>query len=412
MRKKQYLTNPKTAVKNFKVEDFSLITDCFTNVVLSDKVEATDMTLDSICEISETLVKSYYIGNRFFAFMKNDYIYEFYNHRLNPICTNATLPLMIDVLIDGKKEILIIEKQSASILKKDITFSFPFGTAIAKYDGRIFVANGQNIYFSNIFNFTEYSTNIENAGFLSVNDEDGSVLELIEFGNCLFVICKKAIYKLTISNQCDFTFSKCELDYLDILQESVKKVGNSIYFISQSKLCEFNGSSFKRISGEFDRHLKTATGSATTTEGLYSIKILIKSTEIFFVYNTFTGKHHYVCEDGGGSMGENGYVFIREYGMLKKITSNNILHLFNWESKEIDFSSPNKKTLLELRIKTKEELILTIQGDFGKKELHLVEGDNIKKFNLTSKSFKFSASLEANDFLIEDMNFKYSILGE
>lgn len=412
MRKKEYLRNPSLSTKEYEVLDFSKITDYATNVVLSDKVSATDITLKFVCESTGIPIKTFFIANRFFMYRKDNYLYEFYNKRLNLVLSKKTQPLMIDVIIEGKREILIIESTTAYILKKNLTFSFPYGTCIAKYDGRIFVANGKNLYFSNVFNFTEYSTNIENVGFFSVNDEDGDISELIDFQDCLFVVCKNAIYKLKITNQEDFSFIKCQTDYLDILVGSAKKVGEEIYFVSQNKLCVFNGNSFKKIDGDFDRFLPTATESATTSEGRYSIKVFINSEPVFLVYDTFTGKYHYTWTDGGGIVAENGHVFVTQFGTLYKIASNKNMHVYRWCSKELDFSTTNKKRLMELRLTVDQPMLLTIKGDFGIKKVQLVEGLNVKKLSLISRKFKFSVCVEEYKFLIKDMKFKYRILGE
>ena len=216
MRKKQYLTKPNYAIKEYKVEDYSKITDYFANVEVDNAVCANPVTLQYFCSQVGTMLKSYFVANRVFAYMKDKYLYEIKNYRFNLILSKITQPLLIDVVINGKKEILVIEDKSCYVLQKNITFNFPFGTSIAKYDGRLFVANEKNIYYSNVFNFSGNSTNIENVGFLSIDAEDEKILELICFNDCLYVVCKKAIYKLTITNE-QFKFEKCEINYVDIL---------------------------------------------------------------------------------------------------------------------------------------------------------------------------------------------------
>lgn len=412
MRKKEYLFSPKVAIREYKVDDFKKITYYATNVVLSDKVCATDITFNFLCTMSGSLVKSYYVDNRFFMYSTNKRLYEYLNYRLVTALIDITKPLITDVVINGNKEILIIESTTAYILNKKITFTFPYGTCIAKYDGRLFVGDALNVYFSNVFNFTEYSTNIENAGFLSVNKEDGEILELVSFNDCMYVVCKNAIYKLKISSEGEFEFKKCEIDYLNILENSVKKIGKKIYFISQKKLCEFDGNSFKRINGDFDRFLGGATESATATKSFYSIKIMINETVNFLVYDTLTGNHHYIWNDGVGKIGENGYLFVSKFLTVYQIDYNKNMQVFSWYSNEIDFGTTKKKTLFEIRITADQPLPLMIEGDFGAKMLPLKQGENVIKLGLTSKRFKMSVSIESYTFEIGDMKFKYKIVGE
>ena len=411
MRKKQYLVNPKVKIKEFKVNDFSNITDCAINVKISDKLCSNDITLKFVCLFVDTMIKSYYIGDRFFAYMKDNTIYEYKNKRMESVLKVSSQPLLIDILVNGIKEILVVEINGAYILKKDITFNFPYGQCIAKHKGRLFVADGKNIYFSNQFNFTVYSTNIENQGFISVDDNAGKILDLIEYKDSLMVVCEKAIYKLRLIDQ-NFEFDKIELDYVDILPNSAKKVGDKIYFISQNKLCEFDGSSRIMLNGDFDRFLPLAKEFATSVQGLYSIKVAVNGRDVFLVYDTSTKEHYYVWTDGVGNMGENGYVFVEEFGTIYRINANTNNQTYEWQSKDIDFESLNKKALLELRLTVDQPMALYIQGDFGTKEIQLSEGVNIKKLNLTSRAFKMRIYQYANTLLVKDLSLKYKIVGE
>ena len=407
MRKKEYLIKPNLSIKEYKVKSFTDITEYSLHVDLGDKITANNFGLSHCCSHSNAMVKSFFIANRLFLFMKDTRTYEYVNKSIGTVLINKTEPIMIDVLLNGKTEILVIENNSAYILNKGIKFTFPYGTKVIKYDGRLFVAKEKNIYYSNEFNFTEYSTNIENVGFLSVAAEDEKVQDLIPFNDCLYVICKKAIYKLTILNG-EFSFTKCEINQIDILEGSSKKIGKNIYFISSSRLCVFDGNTVKTIEGEFDRFLDTAKGVATTNEGMYLIAITINSENVYFVYNTFNGKHHYVWVKGAGTVGEAGYVFINK--ALYRLTYTKNFKMFCWHSKELDFSTPKKKTLMEISINVPTTLEITVEGDFGSKVIKLETGFNVKKLYLTSRLFKFKINANRNKFLIQDLSFKYIVM--
>ena len=341
MRKKAYLTKPNFPVKEFKVKDFKNITDYSLHVDLSDEVSINNLSLRSVCTNYNKALKIFYVGNKLFIYMSNNNIYQLDGYALYSAQSVKSEPLMIDIMIKGKKEFLVIESESAYVLKKNITFNFPYGTSIAKYDGRLFVAKDKSIYYSNKFNFTEYSTNIENVGFLSVDDASQTIQELISFNDCLYVVCTKAIFKLTITND-EFSFNKCETIDFSILEGSAKKVGNKIYFISRKGLHSFDGITLKRITGEFDRFLGSAEGRATFSEEAYSIKIQINSNQVYFVYNTLTGKHHYIWDKGESIVGDNGYVFFQGKKLFR-LDYNANRHKYCWYSKALDFSTSNKK---------------------------------------------------------------------
>jgi hypothetical protein len=81
-------------------------------------------------------------------------------------------------------------------------------------------------------------------------------------------------------------------------------------------------------------------------------------------------------------------------------------------SKSIDFESLDKKALLELSISVNQPIALFITGDFGEKEIQLVEGVNIKKLNLTSRAFKMRFSHYANTLTAQNFSLKYKFVGE
>ena len=83
---------------------------------------------------------------------------------------------------------------------------------------------------------------------------------------------------------------------------------------------------------------------------------------------------------------------------------------FCWYSKALDLESPNRKTLTELRINVSSPIELTIEGDFGNKIIQLDEGLNVKKLNLTSRTFSLNANKRTNEFSIQDLSFKYLVL--
>ena len=81
-----------------------------------------------------------------------------------------------------------------------------------------------------------------------------------------------------------------------------------------------------------------------------------------------------------------------------------------WRSKRINFSRPNKKTLTALSVQTENEIIVSIFGDFGKKEVGFPKGYTKKKLNLSSDDFELSiTSSEQMD--IKKILLNYSLKG-
>ena len=411
MRKKEYLTKPNLSIKEYQVKDFPSITDYFINVELKDReVLGKNITLKYICSQVGGMLKAYNIDNRSFFYFKNKGLYELVNYSLKVLFYASSQPLLTDVIINGEQDILVIESSSAYNLTKKKTFNFPYGTCIAKYDGRIFVANKKNIYYSNAFNFTEYSTDIKNEGFLSIDDADVSIENLISFNDCMYVVCKKAIYKLTISGG-QFSFNKLEIDHIDVLAGSAKNIGRNIYFISKGSLYVFNGNECKVIKGEFDRFLRTAVGEASVIDGKYFIKIPMGDQNVLLVYDTFTGENYYVWMDQLGTVGENGYVYMNKHTTLYQLDRNTNYQTFVWVSKELNLSTSNRKKLVELGLTVNKPMELTIEGDFGVKKFMLKEGINVLKEGLTSRWFKLRAQLRFPEFSIKDLIIKYRVLG-
>ena len=147
MRKKEYLKKPNLCIKEYKVKNFEDITEYSLHVNVGEKITTNKISLKYYCSQVGTMIKSYFVGNRLFVLMKNLTTYEYVSKVLRSKRVHKVEPLMIDVLINGSPEILVIESATAYIFDTSVKFSFPYGTSIAKYDGRLFVAKEKNIYY-------------------------------------------------------------------------------------------------------------------------------------------------------------------------------------------------------------------------------------------------------------------------
>ncbi len=79
-----------------------------------------------------------------------------------------------------------------------------------------------------------------------------------------------------------------------------------------------------------------------------------------------------------------------------------------WVSIPLDFSSVERKDLIEISLVSNGNAMLTIEGEQGKRIFAINKGVNQKKLKLRSRSFVITIESADLNFKIQSIKIKYS----
>ena len=192
---------------------------------------------------------------------------------------------------------------------------------------------------------------------------------------------------------------------LDVKKNSVKLLGDKIYFINGDKLCSFKKGVVKEI-----KTMANFKGAEVLCCGAMGTKYLIEYTfngeedkrvSVIDVEregeSTFIGQILSVSNKG---------LFLFDGQVYRMNETGNLKGDFSWESKPLDFNKPEQKTLSSISLRVKGEVDLVVTTDFGEKIYKFKDGYFTKKTNLRSKTFKIKV-LSNGECSIDALSVSY-----
>lgn len=155
-------------------------------------------------------------------------------------------PFLIEDYFEGIARTIIIVGRKAAVyvgggfIDKELE---PWLLCGAMHCGRLFGANGLDLWWSGPGGFDDWNEGIGGRGRLRLDPERGEVLDMVEYGGKLIAVRK---YGLTILNVYgspeEFAVKITDTDCDVIYGGTARVVGNKLYFFSESGLKTFDGS--------------------------------------------------------------------------------------------------------------------------------------------------------------------------
>ena len=412
--RKQSLTKPKLTTRTFALNGFSNNTSLAVNFTTDEYLILTGAKSLMFGYVPEQINQVVKVDQTYFFISKNAVKYQFDGSYFTTVPVyGPETPLLLSVMKDGKKEIVAINKEGARFLSDIKTvFDVPYGERCLVLWGRLFIANGKNLYFGGPFNFSDASVRLENQGFISFGYEDGNIVGLCAFVNELIVLTERAIYKLTLSDD-DFIMEKANLPPLNIQKDTVVGFGDRVIFVNDNHLCEYKKGGLVIADGIFNSSGFICNGKAVKNMRNNILPIYDKNNQnLLYIRDVATGAEK-VVSSFSNVVGDGGLIVDTEGRKLYLLDDEGDYQDSGvWESKSFDFGVSNKKTLIEISLYVSKDALLTVKGDFGERKYALKAGHVIKRINLYSRSFVFLLTSAQTGFYARDMKLKYRVTGE
>lgn len=398
---KEGVFTPKS-LKEFTEEKEGLF--AFENKIVS----APAVALDKSIEKRFKAVKLYNVNGRLLIFVKEGNLYEILERGVKKLCGGLKEPPLIAfVEYLGKKGFIAITKDESKIIT-DATFDInvPYGNTCEFFYDSLFMGRGRKLFVAKKNEKGEFYS--DSLSFIMLEQKLGAIEKLVKVGNSLLIFRKRGISELSlIDTATEYKLSELETVPVFCDGQTVKKVGNEIYFIDKSQgfCCYKNGSVYKaECSLDFKNF--TLLGEAVQADNYYILPINDENGEKkFFIYDTIKKTDCFLRADNL-LMCDGGYAFnynLNEYGALGK----DVPFLRRLKSVITDFDCEGLKTLYKVKIKSSENGILMVKGKYESRSFALKRGMNVFSTRVISDFFVFEVLSEKSELSISEPSFFY-----
>lgn len=358
-----------------------------------------------------TPVKFYDVDGDLYVYCTNHVLYKITNNA--PVSTGFTStvpPLVAPVINNGVKTVMFISDVSAKVGNESVS-GVPYGTSCAYFAGRLFIADGDKIKFSEEFDFTDFTVGLSFGGFIQVDKADGEILYLYGEGEKLSVVCEHAAYTVTpYGEEYDFKLEKVPSFALDVKKGTVFGTGNRVCFISGDGFCVLAGGKIKRAGEALSSVAVSSFNAAGGKSGLYVLPFTSGNAAYLYVYDTVKERESLQALTGYTAF--NGYATKTGDTYLYGITAATDTETIAAEySGEYDFGSCRRKSVcrVEAHIRGTADIVITGDGHFS---ATLTEKCNEVSCFVHGRSFSIGFENASGDFKLYRMAVHYIVYGE
>ena len=315
----------------------------------------------------------------------------------------------IPVIYGGDKVTLVVTPSAAELCFNNLTptqVSVPYGI-LRFYAGRIFVASGKTLYYSDLFDFTSFSVGGMRGGFINVEDTDGDISGIEEKDGKLFLVCENSILSVTAFGQpSEFKMEKVCGNY-GVLSGTVAKAGNNVYFVSGNQVKKFDGKNIETVSSALLS--ETVLGEAEGYAGKYVVTIQRNTTRLTYVYEDDTGEEDIVSLPPYAQC--SGAVVVRlSVNKVFRLTGS-YAEVFPDTETVTDFGTSKKKAAIAADVSITGSAVLNIKGETETVSKQITNGENYMQFNVTGRSFRVYFTDTSSNFSLNRLKIIYAVFG-
>ncbi len=322
-------------------------------------------------------------------------------------------PTVMRITHGGQNKVLIVSNAGfAELVSEDGSvekYFIPVGSSCAMYNGMLFIANANTLYFSTQYNFSDFTMSLDRAGVVKIKEEDGDILSIIVQNNKLVVFTQYAVYEFTaFGDRVDYTLKKVETDIPDVIYGTVKDCGKKIFFMSGTKICSYENGKIN-VCARLESKYSYAGNLTAVFDGNYCVPVHSNGKTYLYCVDVNTEKMNCLINVYTSSVSDYGYTADTD-GYIRKIVDYG--HgTWEYDCAVMNFFTAKEKVIHEISVFCDKKCTLNLIGDYGQKSYILKKGANALRVNLPSRSFKLNFSGE-DENRITDLRIKYRIKGE
>lgn len=370
--------------------------------------------------LSKSAEKIFGLSSGVFVYASDDKIYAVSSNAFKQVGTKtfSAVPNILDVFVDGEKTALVLDGSGKGYkvsddLKLTEVSGLPLGTVATVYNGMLFIAKENQLYFSAPMGMTDFTMDLTRGGVVRTDESDGQIVALCVQNGKLLIFTENAIYSFSAyGERIDYSLKKIETDVPVINASSVKDCGEKTLFVSEQKLCSFVDGKIQILDSILDGVKFIANGSSAVADGIYYIPVKQTSNDKkYFLRHDVKTDKECLIESAVAVIGDGGYTFDAN-GKLTVVKSNasNTINI-RFKLDEVDFNTPKEKVINEISAVCVGDGALTISGEYGSSDFELKDGNNVKRINFPARTFNIEFSGKGA-FNVKNVRIKYRIKGE
>lgn len=378
-------------------------------LVLEDKIIAAPaVALDKSIDKRFYVIKTYTVNGRFIVYVKEGELYEIFGGGVKKLCAGLKEPpMLLPIEYKGKQGFVVICCNLGKIIT-DATFDFavPCGTTCEIFGDYLFIGKGRKIFL--LPKEESGALKAKDFSFLYLDAKYGAVERFVKTEDSLVIFRKRGISELSYSDSlAEFKIKNLETVPIACDGQTVKKIGNTIYFINKLQgFCGYKGGSVFKVDCNFNLKNYTVIGEAAEADNLYVLSVNDQNGKRkFYVYDGIA-KNDFFVDAESLLFCDGGYVFnynLNAYGSLVKEKSC----AKKWQSHAFDFGEDGAKTLYKIKIKSSGKALLKVKGKYESRSFTLNSGNNILSTRVFSDGFIVELFSEEKDFCISELSFFY-----
>ena len=324
--------------------------------------------------------------------------------------TSTVIPLVAPIIKGGVKTVIFISDSAASAGGENVA-GVPYGSFATSFVGRLFIASGDTVNYSEEFDFTDFTVGLNFGGFLKVDKADGDVLYMSGDKGKLVIVCEHAIYTLTICDEeYEFKMEKVSSPALSVRKDTFCNIGTAIYFLSGNRLYSFSDGKIKTAGETLCRYDINSFGMAGGKDELYVLPVTCGNNTYLYAYDTlqkseiFLQIAGYVVASGRAVKTSDRFMYDITTGLDTDVTATEY-------SSEYDFGSCRKKSIcrLEAHIGGSADVVVTGEGFF---RATLTEKCNEVTCFVHGRKFNIAFENASSDFKLYRLTVHYIVYGE
>lgn len=283
--------------------------------------------------------------------------------------------------------LLSVDNGKISILDCDLLTHYndtPKVSNMCIHNERLFVTSSDDIntvWFSGLYNPVVWNVSLDDAGYVSMPDERGKMLNLISFYDYVYLFREYGISRISAyGNQADFYVDNLFLKHGKIYGNSITVCGDYVVFLASDGLHKFDGVNCSKLMPYYDAYI-TGVNNEDCSGVYYDNKLYLlinmslegKVEKVVIVYD-FKRNADYILK--GFDLKQILCVNSENYTLIGVKKDNTIVE-FNdsgevlgvtlqkmWKNNPSDFGiSESNKSLYKFTIETDYEIKLIINCD-------------------------------------------------
>ena len=188
-----------------------------------------------------------------------------YIYRYSPDIQFTSIPNAIYYNLNGADVMIMSSKTDGLYVldimtHHDIDSTAPKISSMCRHYERIFAIDSSDrnrLLFSANMDPTNWDFDIDNAGYIDMNDERGALVKVLSFNDYVYIFKEHGISKLSAyGDQTEFSISNLFVSSGKIYGNSVCLCGDKIIFLCQDGIYSFNGYSTTKLSLNIENMFK------------------------------------------------------------------------------------------------------------------------------------------------------------